>query len=406
MTPEEMMKSHFETLNRDFAEFKKANDERVKAIETKGYAPAELEQKVAKISEGISKVEAAIDALKTAQNRPAAGTELDTKSALKLAKSAMNAWMKKGKMTQEQAEALATSFGEEYKALSTQSDGDGGYFVRPEVMDQAFDKAYESSPMRKLASIQTISTDSLELNGTYGEPESEWVGEMQDRTETDPAALKQVLIAVHELSASPKATQKLIDDASVDIEAWHAAQVVEAFARKEATAFISGNGVAKPKGILAYEAGDGFNKLEQVVSGHATSIDSGDALISLQGALFEQFQGNAAFMMARATLTAVRKLKDGQGQYLWAPGLNAGEQASLLGKPVYYAADMQALGAGNLVAAYGDFKAGYQIVDRIGIRVLRDPFTSKGKVVFYTVKRVGGGVKQFQAIKLLKCSVS
>jgi len=209
------------------------------------------------------------------------------------------------------------------------------------------------------------------------------------------------------MAAKPKASQKLLDDAFVNVEAWLAEKVGEKFARTEATAFVSGDGVNKPRGILTYTAGDGFEMIEQIVSGAAADIsaaNTADGLINLVMSLKAPYKAGAAFLMERATVKAVRKLKDTQGQYFWQPSLTAGNPDMIMGFPVYEADDMETIGANALPIAFGNFKVGYQIVDRFGIRTLRDPYSAKPYVEFYTTKRVGGGVKNFEAIKLLKCS--
>jgi len=209
-------------------------------------------------------------------------------------------------------------------------------------------------------------------------------------------------IATHEMHATPKATQKLIDDASIDVEAWVAERVAEKFANLEASAFINGDGSGKPKGILTYAAGTAFGQIEQIDSG-ADGAVTADGLIQLYYALKEDYAKNAAFLMRRSVLQSVRLLKEATtNQYLWQPGLAAGQPDTLLGVPVKTAADMPAAAADSLSVAVGDFKRGYLIVDRTGIRILRDPFTDKPYVKFYTTRRVGGEVVNSEAIKLLK----
>ncbi len=206
--------------------------------------------------------------------------------------------------------------------------------------------------------------------------------------------------------AQPKATQKLIDDGSIDIEQWVARKVADKFARLEATAFISGDGTGKPTGILSYTAGTAWGDIQQVVSGSDAAI-TGDSLLKLYYSLKDDYAKRATFLMHRSTVQAVRLLKDSTtGQYLWQPGLASGTPDTLLGVPVALAADMPVPASGSLSVALGDFKRGYLIVDRVGIRTLRDPFTAKPFVVFYTTKRVGGEVVDYEAIKLLKLSAS
>ena len=389
----EELQKKLEQIAGAFAEFQKTNDARLKAIETKGYAPADLVEKNEKANEAIEKLQTELKKIETAMARGGhGGGEGDAKDekAAKY-KEAFTKWARGGMSDIEM------------KALSVDSDADGGFLVTPEMSSEIVKKVFESSPMRALASVQTISTDALDILEDLDEVESGWVTERQNRSNTGTPQLKMVKIPVHEIYASPLATQKMLDDASINVEQWLQQKIADKFSRDEATAFVRGDGMGKPKGILSYSAGDGFGLIEQVVSGSAANITA-DGLIDLQNALKEAYQGNASWIMKRQTVKEVRKLKDLQGRYLWEPGLVPGNPDMLLGKPLYQANDMDAVGANKLAVGYGDFKAGYQIVDRIGIRVLRDPYSAKPFVMFYTTKRVGGGVKNFEAIKLGKCS--
>ena len=380
-----------EEVAKAFNDFKQLNDQRIKAIESKGFAPADLEEKTNRANAEITRLQEQVKALEIANARPThgAGAPIDAKAAQY--KDGFKKWFK-GQMQDS-----------ELKSMSVDSDVDGGFLVTPEVSSEIVKKVFESSPMRQLASVQAISSDQLEILEDLDQVASGWVSEIQPRLATGTPQLKKIIIPVHELQASPMITQKLLDDANLNVEAWLSEKVSAKFARDEATAFMAGDGMNKPKGILSYGAGDGFGLIEQIVSGSAATITA-DGMISLQGALKEPYQANSAWMMQRLTVAAVRKLKDSQNRYLWEPSLQVGAPDMLLGKPIYQAADMEALGANKLSVAYGDFKSGYQIVDRIGIRVLRDPYSSKPYVMFYTTKRVGGGVKNFEAIKLGKCS--
>lgn len=293
----------------------------------------------------------------------------------------------------------------ETKALSTTSDPNGGYLVTPAMSARMMTRIFETSPMRAYATVESIGTGSLEIIIDDDEASSGWVGEVAPRPETNTPAIGKKIIPVHELYANPKATQTALDDAGRDLESWLADKVSRKFARDEATSFFSGNGVNKPRGILTYTAGTSTyarDTVEQVTTGSAGVITP-DSLIALQNALKEEYQNGAVFFMARATFGDILKKKDGQGQYLWGPGLNGQmrEGALLLGKPVRFAADMPAIASAALSVAYGDFAEGYTIVDRQGIRTLRDPYSSKPYVQFYTTKRVGGDVTNFEAFKLL-----
>jgi len=357
-------------------------------IETKG---AEHTQKVKELNDKLSDLDAQIAQVKSAMNRAAQnqnsnGNHPDEKAA-KYAEAFKN-YVRKG-----------VDF--DAKAMSVNSDEDGGYLVTPEMSAEVIKKVYESSPIRMLASVQKISSDSLEILEDLDEIESGWVGETQPRGETSTAKLKMIKIPVHELFAQPLATQKLLDDAAINVEAWLSGKVAEKFARDEASAFVSGNGIGKPKGFLSYDNGTGFNQVEQSESAASGTITADD-IIELNYKLKGAYKMNASFLAQRETIKIFRKFKDTQGRYLWEPGLNGEAQSTLLGAPVYEANDMEAYAGGKLAVAFGDIKQAYQIVDRIGIRVIRDVYSKKPFVLFYTTKRVGGAVKNFEAIKLLK----
>jgi HK97 family phage major capsid protein len=285
------------------------------------------------------------------------------------------------------------------KSMSVGSDPDGGYFVTPFMSPRILSIVYESSPMRQLATIETISTDAIEYPIDDGEAGASWVGESETPLETSTPQTGVQRVSVHEMQASPKATQKLLEDASVNIEAWLANKIGQRFARLEATAFVSGNGIKRPRGFTTYGSGSTRGTIEQIASGHATALTF-DGLIRLTTGLKEEYASGASFMMQRASVGSVLLLKDGNGQYIWRTDNQAGKPSILLGHPVYQAADMAAVGAGALAVAFGNFRQAYTIVDRLGISTLRDPYTAKPFVTFYTRKRVGGDVTNFEAIKL------
>jgi HK97 family phage major capsid protein len=408
---EKEIKESLDNLNRDWEEFKKTNDDRLKAIEKKGSASSDFSEKMDKINDSMDSLTEKVEKIEALKNVPTSGDQkAEVKEVAAKASEAMQHYMKKGPLstTEEHIQAIQKGFEfSELKLLAVNVDRDGGVFVMPERDSEIRKRIYESSPVRQLADSQSISSDALEFVYDDDEVEQGWVGETEARPETDSSQLSLVRIYAHEQYAQPRATQKLLDDASINMEAWLAGKVQAKFARSEATAFVSGNGVSQPKGFLSYPNGDGsFDTIEQVNSGSAGGVTE-DGLISLQNALFEEFQGNAKWMMQRATAGVCRKLKDGEDRYLWSVSgdLSTGAMQNLLDKPVHFANDMPAIAANALAIAYGDFRAGYLIADRLGIRVLRDPYTTKGSVKFYTTRRVGGGVQQFQAIKLQKLAV-
>jgi HK97 family phage major capsid protein len=259
--------------------------------------------------------------------------------------------------------------------------------------------------MRQICGVEQISTDSLDIIVDNSSMAAGWTTETGAVTETNSATIFKETIPTFELYAQPKATQKLIDDSAIDIEAWIAEKVADIFSRTENSAFISGNGTSQPKGILTYAAGTAWGQIQQINSGTSAAITV-NGLINLYYSLADEYARNSTFVMNRASVQAVRLLKDGtSGQYLWQPSLAAGAPDTLMGLPVMQASDMPVAAANSLSVAVGDFKRAYKIVDRLGIRILRDPFTEKPFVKFYTTKRVGGEVVDTNAIKLLKLAI-
>ena len=417
-----------EDLNKAFAEFKSVNDQRLAEIEKKGTADALLTEKLTKIEADLDIAqkkaddavlaakrqsrmvttdgnEVDLDAKALAWARGIArsrGTDVREFGATELTsyKSAFDAYMRKEERTLS---------GDEIKALSVGSDPDGGYVVYPDLSGRIVTKVFETSAMRAYASVQVISSDALEGLFDLNEASSGWVAETDTRAVTNTPQLGKWRIPVHELYAKPSATQKLLDDASINMEAWLASKVAEKFARDESTAFVTGNGVARPRGFLTYANGTTLpgtiEQFKTTVNGaFAAAPSGGDVLINALYGLKAQYRANATWFMNRSTTTLVRKLKDSDGAYLWSPGIAAGQPASLLGYPTASFEDMPSPATGTLSIAVGDMREAYQIVDRIGIRTLRDPYSNKPYVEFYTTKRVGGDVVNFEAIKLIDFS--
>lgn len=414
-------------LGRAFEAFRDTNDRRLKEIEQRGAADPLTEMKVNRLNGEISR---AIDAADAAKKR----VDL-LETALSRAPSSKGGgdWQEAEAFMLERKHMLDSGFGidayrqyrqalrhyirrnnagagvEEVKALSAGSDPDGGYAVTPDMSGRIAQLVRETSPMRQAANVVTIGTDALEGIHDLNEATSGWVGETEARGETAAPRIGEYRIPVHEQYAEPRATQKLLDDAMFNAEEWLAGKIAERLSRMENESFVNGNGVRKPRGFLTYAAGapsaSAFSVIEQVPTGKSADFadtDPGDALISLVYALKSAYREKAVFMMKRGTLAEVRKLKDGDGNYLWQPDFQLRQGGTLLGFDVVEAEDMPAIAAGSLSIAFGDFSAGYQIVDRQGLRILRDSFTAKPYVKFYATKRVGGDVVNFEAIKLLK----
>jgi HK97 family phage major capsid protein len=395
------IKEKLDQLGTAFEEFKKANDQRMTEIATKGVASTEVQTKVDKIEKEISGLEEKIEQLTKAaaaasRSGGSAEDEVEKKDMLQYKKE-FEQYMRKRTPMSEKSVAIAK------KLMSVDSDVDGGFFVRPEVSDKIIEKVVESNPIRELADVVTISSDSLDVYTDTEELENGgWVGETEERPETETPKVGMITIPVHEIYANPRVTQKLLDDAFFNIEQWLANKVARSFRLSEATAFLVGDGVKKPKGILSYADDDSVTGIERIETAANNAI-TGDFLIDIQTALLEDYQANASWLINRGMIGAIRKLKTTDGAYLWQPGLSVGVGNSLLGAPVKMASGLTGTITANTDAViYGDFKQGYTIVDRMGIRVLRDPYTKKGFVLFYTTKRVGGGVTNGQALKIGK----
>lgn len=294
-------------------------------------------------------------------------------------------------------------------AMSKGTDADGGLLAPIEWDRTIGEKLKRISPMRANSRVITISVAGFKKYFGDRAVGSGWVGETASRPATSTPQLGVVDFTPGEIYANPAITQQLLDDAAVDLESWLGGEVDTEFARQEGIAFLSGDGVNKPYGILTYVTGAAnatrhpYGAIQVVNSGNATSV-TGDGFIDFMYDLPSEFEANAKLYLNRSSLRVVRKLKDGQGNYLWQPSYSAGEPPTLNAAPVVQMPDMPIVAAGNIAALYGDMEATYLVVDRIGIRVLRDPFTNKPFVHFYTVKRVGGGVHNPEPMRALRIS--
>lgn len=383
-------------LGSAWEQFKQVNDDRLQQVAKKGQADPLTMEHLGRINQALDQHKSRVDLLETAYHRP--GVEaVSTKAMAPYEAEYKNVfcnYLRKG--MDAGLEAMQS------KALSVGSDPDGGYMVTPTMSQRIITIIRETSPMRGVAAIETISSDALELLEDRDQAASGWTNETTAISDTSTPQIGKRNIPVHGLYAQPKATQKLIDDSAIDIENWLAMKVAEVFSRTENTAFINGTGVSQPRGILTYAAGTSWGQIEQVNSGTSATVTA-DGIIKLLYALKEGYMQRATFMMNRSVVQAVRLLKEtSTNQYLWQPGLTSGTPDTLLGAPVVMASDMPVAAANSLSIAVGDFASAYQIVDRTGITVLRDPFTDKPFVKFYTTKRVGGDVVNYEAIKIQK----
>lgn len=290
----------------------------------------------------------------------------------------------------------------EAKGLSTATGGDGGYAV-PTVIDAEIEKQLRDlSPMRSICRVKTIETSNFKRLVNTGGTASGWVGETDARAETATPTLAEVSITPGEIYANAAATQRALDDMQFDAEAWLTEEVAEEFAVQEGAAVIGGDGVNKPKGFLT-EAGIG--RVQTGVAGAFPASNPSDILVDLVHALGARYRQGAKFVMNSATLAEIRKMKDADGNFIWRPGLIEGQPDMLLGYPVVEAEDMPDIAADSLSIAFGNFERGYTIVERMGTKVLRDPYTDKPNVLFYATKRIGGAVVNADAIKLLEFAV-
>ena len=384
----------YEDFMRGWEAFKQTNDQRLAAIERRTGEDALLAEKLARI-------ERHLDGIELKQARPPIGGGAVRSGVALQHKGAFEGYVRKG-----EAGRLRELEG---KALSVGSDPDGGYLV-PEETERTINRALKDiSPIRAIAGVRQVSGTVYKRPFAIAGPDTGWVGETAARPETQAPTLAELSFPPMEVYAMPAATSSLLDDSAVDIDEWLAEEVRIAFAEQEGTAFVSGDGINKPKGFLAYptvaNASWTWGSIGFIKTGAAGAFpaaDPGDKLIDLVYAVRSGYRANAHFVMNRATQAAVRKMKDADGSYLWQPGGKPGEAPTLLGFPVAESEDMPDIATDSLSVAFGDFRRGYLIVDRVGIRVLRDPYSSKPYVLFYTTKRVGGGVQDFDAIKLLK----
>lgn len=429
----------FDDFMTTFSAFKAENDTRLKAIEVKGAADPLVEEKVNRaLADAMEKVKALqgdIAELKRAPRPTDPGGDGDAvKHAHRMAiitKAEGGALKSQGfhKVDEtKMADGFAAydreiktylRFGEdvaETKALAVAGDPKVGYFVQPIRSDRIITKIRDTSPMRQYAGSVSITGPSIEFPVDRGDADCGWVGEKTSRSETDIDELGETKILVHELYAKPKATQNLLDDAGIDIEAWLDGKVSDKFTRVENAAFVNGNGVKQPRGFMTLpkattkDTTRAYGTLQYVATGAAGAFATtapADVMIDAVMALHSSYRQGATWAMNRATLSSVMKLKDGQGNYLMIPMFRDNRlMFTALGYPIAEFEDMADIASGSFSIAFANFASGYLIVDRQGIRQLRDPYSSKPYVEFYTTKRVGGDVIESDAIKIIKFAAS
>ncbi len=386
-----------------FEEFKRANDERLEALEGKNAGDVLLEEKVDRIDQALTEQKRSVDRMALDIQRPrlheARAPEPDER------KAAFQRYMRVG-----DAAAIAVL---EAKSLQAGVDAEGGYLAPLETERAILAAVKDISPIRQIASVREIGANAFRKPVSAGDTAGGWVAETGARVETTAPTLTAIDFPTMELYAMPAATQTLLDDSIVDIDQWLADEVQTEFAVQESAAFVSGNGTTAPKGFLSYaiaeesvRAAGELGYVATGVDGAFPAADPSDKLLDLIYTPKQAYRANGRFIMNRSVVGALRKFKDADGNYLWQPNSQAGEPARLMGYPVTEAEDMPDIGSNSYSIAFGDFRRGYLIVDRVGVRVLRDPYSAKPFVLFYTTKRVGGGVQDFDAVKFLKFSVN
>lgn len=401
------VKQAFNSFLNAFEQFKHANDDRLSQIEKKMSADVLTNDKVERINRSLSEQQQVLEQMSVSMQRP----NLEAKAlsygdnTARRHKEAWDQYMRKGDPS-----TLAQI---ETKALATSPNQDGGYLVTDEVENFVDRALIKLSPIRSIASVRQVSGSLFRKPITTTGAANGWVGETDARPETNSPVLSAIEFPTAEIYAMPAASQTLLDDSKINIEEWLAQEVQTVFAEQEGQAFINGDGVDKPKGFLqetkVADSSWTWGNIGYLATGADAafaSSDPSDDLIELIYSPSQSYRANARWVMNRKVESELRKFKDAQGRYLWQPGNAAGEAATLMGYPITEAEDMPDIASDSFSIAFGDFERGYLIVDRTGIRVLRDPFTSKPYVLFYTTKRVGGGVQDFAAIKLLKFGVS
>jgi HK97 family phage major capsid protein len=403
-TPDRLIAANPDELNRLLHDMRAENDLRLAELERKAVTDPIREEKIERMDRAIDHCLSRIGAVEAKAQRPALAIGEGSKGLSPLAlehKGAFEAYLRSG-----EAQALQRL---EMKSQHAITAPDGGYLLPPHVEEGVNARIAGFSPIRAIAQVVTIAGTGLKKAIAPIGAEAGWSADTMPSNVPGANAFQNIDFPTGELYAQPAATQTMLDDAAMDIEGWIGDEIERAFAASESAAFINGNGANKPKGLLTYPTIDQANwswgNLGFVSTGAAGAFPAAnpsDVLVELVHSLKSVYRANAAFVMNRKTQSAIRSFKDANGQYLWQAPSIAGARATLMNFPIYEAEDMPNIATNSLSIAFGDFERGYVVVDRLGIRTLRDPFSAKPYVLFYTTKRVGGGIQDFDAIKLLK----
>ena len=404
-----------------FEEYKSTNDKRLDAINA-GSGTAELEEKLAKIEGDISQLEdikAKLEKVETKVSRPGAfdGKKQEGESREQAEyRGAFLDWMRAPTDTGLQQKA-ANAYRKAIETKATQSvtsTGSAGGFALPEIIEREIARlSVDISPIRQIATVRMVgSPDYKELFDINGAG-FEWVGETGTRSQTDTPDLAEVAPTFGTASAKPQASEESLDDLFFDVESWLTMSAAEAIAQGEGAAFVSGNGTNKPTGFLTgtpvstADSSRAFGVLQYVASGQAAAMPTSlDTLYDVVYALRARYRNNARWLTSKLVLASMRKYKDADNNYLWQPSLIVGQPSTFMGYAVNEAEDMPAVAANAFPVAFGDFREGYLIADRVGMRITRDEITTPGFVKFYVRKRVGGKIRNSEAIKLLKIATS
>lgn len=440
MSSLDTLKELLDKQHATFDEFKKANDERLAQIEKRGSADAVTVDKVEKLSSALDQLQDSFRALEKLATLPNRGNDGAAAEKLTARLEMANVHLQSiaglaGKQTKRfDADALKKYEADYVEYLRSGRDGamqdwhrqdfqitvdgDGGYLVPPDMSGRIITRLYERSEMRGVITVQPTTSNELEGVADTADVDAGWRGETEAVTDTTNTQLGKYVIPVEEMWAMPRASTRLIADAAVNVEAWVAGKLGDRFARLEGAAVVAGDGVKKPRGFMSYstattaDATRAWGVLQRRGTGASGAIgtvtggisDAFDKLIDLTADMKPEYRANARWVARRATYALYRQVKSADGMYIWQPSTQVGQPATMLGYPVTEAEDMPAIGASADFLAFGDFREAYTLVERQGITILRDPYTAKGYVKFYATRRVGGGVVNFDAIKLLRAA--
>jgi HK97 family phage major capsid protein len=373
------------------------------SLDTIQAATTATTEEIGSVKSSVNAQNSRIDALEAVNKRPGNRHYDNDNSDIKAKRDAVAVFARSGDDSKLKTIQAGMSVG---------SDPDGGYLVMPAVSSGMTKKLFDATPMRQLARVETITTGTDWIEPVdKSDAGATWVGEQTSRGENTDLQLAEFRVPLNEIYALQTVTQRLIDDSGFDLGSWIDGKMTDKFARTEGTSFVTGNGISKPRGFLSYNIVStkddtrNWGDIQYFPSGDANLITA-DALKSTVWGLRAPYRAGSSWLMNSNTASAIDKLKDGMGQYIWREGMQAGSPPSLLGYPVEFSEDMPDIGAGSTSIAFGNFKLAYVIIDRTGIRFLRDPYTNKPNLLFYAYRRVGGGLANSEALKIVKTAAS